>query len=883
MEKITLSINAHNVSCLPGTTILEAAEKNGIKIPTLCHHHDLEPVGACRICLVEDEQTGRLMASCVMPASPDMSILTDTERVRKHRRNIVRLMMAEHPESCLVCSKGNRCRLRELAAEMSLGQTGLYPMPNVRPLEQVNPFMSRDLSKCILCGKCIRADHELVWTGAIDYSFRGFKSRPYTLHDSALEDSGCTFCGTCISICPTGALAPNQTNYIGTPDREVPSICGFCGVGCSIDLGVTEQAVIETRPSRLKDSVNGATLCVRGHFANDFLDVKERLKQPMIRKDDARIAVSWDEALDRVSQRLLELKKDFGPQSIGFLGSSKCSNEENYVYQKIARTLLETHNVDNGGNLSGRSVISRIDARLGWSWRTRPLFNLENAEAVVVWGANPSHSAPVVSYYIKRAAKKGASLIVVDPVKTDLVPFSSVWLRLWPEKDVSLINSLAALLWKRFGHNMSFITRFTQGFDTYTEALSSFNWERLCVDAGAHVGTLQRIVGLLSGKRIAFLVGHGILQQKGGAGAMDALLNLALMTGSLGHDTGGLYVVSRENNEFGAWDMGTVPEALPGRKPLSDPSQRERFEKAWHARLSPDRGLNMIRMIEEAEKGNLKGLYIMGENPVRALPQRRRVMKALNNLEFLVVQDILETETTRIAQAVLPGAAFAEKEGSYTNMEGRIQRVPRAVLPPGDARADWKILIQLAKRLGYPNNLESIQDIRTEIGRLVPEYAEINKEKTWGWIRDAAQTGFDPLENRTRPVSFFSVSQEDNRGEDEDHPYAAVLGAKRYHLGSGTRTGYSLRIRSFGLNGEAGISPEDAKALNLENGDSVRIRSRFGAVVRRIRLDIRMPGGLISVPLGFNGNDAMELFPLMSFEDQRFPGLKMCPVAVERL
>lgn len=453
LENITLTINGINISCPPGTTVLEAAEKNGIKIPRLCSHHDLEPIGACRLCLVEDEKSERLMASCVMPVSPNMTILTESARIKKHRRNIVRLMMAEHPESCIVCNKGNRCQLRQVATQLGLGESDLYPMPNYKPLEHANSFITRDLSKCILCGKCIRADHELVWAGAIDYNFRGFKSRPFTVHDVALEHSGCTFCGTCVSICPTGALAPKNTRHAGSPERESLSICGFCGVGCSLYMGVLDNQIVDTNPSHLENSVNGATLCVRGHFAHDFLNVEERLTQPMIRSEDEWVAASWDEALDRIASRFGDIKKNFGPQSIGFFGSSKCTNEENYLLQKIARTLLETNNVDNGGSLFGRSALSMVDTRIGGGWRVRPLSNLEKAESILVIGANPGHSAPVVSYYLKRAAKKGVPLIVVDPRKTDLVPFSNCWLRIFPERDVELINCLAALLWKQFGHD----------------------------------------------------------------------------------------------------------------------------------------------------------------------------------------------------------------------------------------------------------------------------------------------------------------------------------------------------------------------------------------------------------------------------------------------
>ena len=297
METISLTINGNKISCPEGQSILEAAEAHDIKIPKLCYHHSLKPFGACRLCLVEDEKTGKLYASCVTPAAPDMVIHTHSPQIIKHRRNIVLLMMAEHPESCIVCNKGNRCHLRLIAAELGIGENALYPMPNFAPLEQANPFITRDLSKCILCGKCIRADHELVCAGAIDYNSRGFNSRPVTLHELPLEQSSCTFCGTCVSICPTGALSA-KVDFVGTPEKESTSICGFCGVGCSLDLGVAGNKVVDVNPSHLKNSVNDATLCVRGHFAHDFLNSEKRLTHPLIRHEDELVPTTWDDALE---------------------------------------------------------------------------------------------------------------------------------------------------------------------------------------------------------------------------------------------------------------------------------------------------------------------------------------------------------------------------------------------------------------------------------------------------------------------------------------------------------------------------------------------------------------------------------------------------------
>jgi len=875
VEEISLTINGVRMSCRAGSSLMEAAEGHGIRIPKLCHHRDLKPYGACRLCLVEDQKSGRIVASCVTPAAPGMEILTDSPRVMQHRRNILRLMMAEHPESCLVCNKGNRCQLRELAGEMGLGETGLYPTPNYRPIEQANPFIVRDLSKCILCGRCIRADHEWVVAGAIDYHGRGFASRPATLYDLPLESSSCTFCGTCVSICPTGALMPVITGFVGTPEWEAATTCGFCGVGCSLLMGVSGHHVVEINPADLPGSVNGATLCVRGHFAHDFLNSSERLTHPLIRKNGELAPVSWAEALDHVAHRLIAIRQENGPQSIGFFGSSKCTNEENYLFQKIARVLLGTHNVDNGGFMAGREATQVIEERIGSGWRVSRLADLEKAQAIVVIGADPGYSTPVVGYYLRRAAQKGVPLIGVDPRKTDLFPFAALWLTVTPDRDATLITCLTALLWNRFAHDPGFISQHTEGFDLYSETLSSFNPERLCVASGLDMGSLTRAADILKGKKIHFVIGHGITQQRHGVEAMEAILNLGLMTGSLGSGAGGLHVLATENNEAGAWDMGSVPYALPGRMSLADAPSRRTWEHAWCVKLSPVPGLQMMRMIEEAEKGNLKAMVIMGENPVRSLPQRERVAKALAKLNLLVALDILHTETTGIAHVILPAAAVPEKAGSFTSLEGRISCFSPVVPPPGEARPDWEILDGLAGRVGGAHPYGSLKRIRAEIAHLIPMYRVLGKDlgKGWAWIHTSEG------KERSR---FSPLPPPDREETRDDYPLTAILGSRRLHLGSGTRTSRSGRVRQLGVTGDVLISPAEGDRLQLTCGDRVRVQSPVGAVTRQVAIDKGMQKGQVFVPTGFHGNDAMNLIALTARGQESWQGWITCPVRLER-
>ncbi len=886
METIALSIDGKRITCAAETSILEAAEQNGIKIPRLCYHPELKPFGACRMCLVEDEKTGRLMASCVTPITPEMALQTASPRVIKHRRNIARLMIAEHPESCILCSKGNRCQLRWVAAQLGVGETNLYKMPNYKPYEEANPFIIRDLSKCILCGKCIRADHERVVVGAIDYNRRGFESRPATVHELGLEQSTCTFCGTCVSMCPTGALSAKNSRYVGSPEQESVSICGFCSVGCSLAMGTADNRIIEVNPAGLPGSVNGATLCVRGHFAHDFLNSPRRLIGPLGRKNGQRendelVPVSWDSALSLIAKRLSEIKSVYGPQSIGFLGSSKCTNEENYLFQKIARVQIGTNNIDNGGYISGQSALKVLDEKTGSGYRKNRLADLENAEVILVVGADPSHSVPVASYYLKRAIRQGVPLIVVDPRRTELASNASIWLSIKPQTDLELINGLAALLHENKAYDASFVNQYTEGFSLFRYSLSSLDMDRICRLTQLDKIALQKTVEVLQGKKIAVVIGQGVIQQKNGSHTLGAILNLCLITGSLGCSGAGIHFLARENNQLGAMDMGAAPDLLPGRGSIGDESIRKNWEKNWKVNISPDPGLSLVQMIEAAEIRNLKALYIMGENPLRALPEPVRVKKALKNLEFIVVQDILHNETAQIADIVLPAAAISEKEGSITNLEGRIQSFQAVTPPPAKAKPDWEILDRLSAMMGEDKPYESMERIRQEIRKFVPMYGSLNGT-AHTWLQTTSDKAIFKEPGADGLITFYPVVSAGDDPVDNEFPFTAIVGSQRYHLGSGTRTRASDRIQEFELGGKLEMSLQDGIRLNLKDDDIIAVRSRMGDLKRKVRFKAALAEGHIFVPTGFNNNEAMCLFSLSDMVAPDSIGWKTCPVQVEK-
>jgi len=735
LAKITLTINDQKINCSSGASILEAAQAHGVKIPTLCHHPDLKPYGACRLCIVEDETSGKIVASCVTPAASDMVIRTDTPRIIKHRRNIIRLMMAEHPESCIICSKGNRCQLRQIAAQLGVGhisETGckLYPMPNYKPLEDANPYIVRDLSKCILCGKCIRADHELVVVGAIDYNHRGFRSRPATVFDRPLEKSNCTFCGTCVAVCPTGALsAKNDRRYQGAPERESFAVCGLCGAGCALSIGVVDDTITDVQPSSFADTPNGVTLCAQGRFHYEFLNAENRLTEVKIRKNGELQSASWDEVVEYVATRLISIKDKHGSDNIALLGAAKGTNEENYLFQKIARVLLQTNNVDNGGRTGVLPLLSLIDVRTGGGYRINPLAWLEKrAELILVIGQNPTQALPVAGYYLKRSARKGIPMIVASSEHTELANFASLWLQHDKEGELHLIQGLATLICKENGYDDLFINHFTRDFDKYQESLTMFNH----TGSGIEQAALQKAWQLIKGRKVAIVVCQDVFTGKNSAEIGQAIYNLSLMTGSLGSVGGGIYLLAQTNNQVGAYDMGTIPDALPGRMPLNNAEERKKWEQIWETSISSTPGLNSVQILEHAARGQLQALWLLGENPFELLPDAQLVRKALERTEFVIVQGTHADEVMRYADVVLPGAAFSEKGGSFTNIEGRVQNFTPAIPPLGNAKPDWEILNLVLARLGYPIDYDSYQKIQKEIRYLIPMYAGLNgRRQTW--------------------------------------------------------------------------------------------------------------------------------------------------------
>jgi len=865
-------------------TILELAKESGIDIPTLCHDPQLTSIGACRVCLVEDERNSALLASCVAPIASGMLINTHSPRVIERRKTIVKLMLASHPDSCLVCDKGNRCQLRQIASDLGIGLVELQRIPHMASIEEVNPFLERDLSKCILCAKCIRACQELVVEGAIDYFQRGFTTIPATLNNLPLENSECTFCGTCVALCPTGALTEKEKTYRGTTQTVVQTICPFCGCGCSICLEVKDGHVARIMPGK-ESSVNKGTLCVRGSYGCDFIHSPDRLTKPLVKKDDNFEEVSWEEALEQVATGLKRVKDERGPDSLAVLGSSKCTNEDNYVLQRFVRTVLGTNNIDNGSRLYNSASRVGLGSSLGFSGTTNYLSDLEQTDLILVVGADPSSSAPVVGYAIKRAVKqRGVKLLLIDPRQTGLSLFAHLWLRPEVGTDVALINGLAKVIIDEGLLDEEFVTRRTDNFEAFDESLKKYTLKYVEKTTGVTSQEIRAAARLYAGaSRAAIVYGMGITQHTTGMNGVGALANLALLTGNIGRKGGGIYALQRANNGQGACDMGTLPKFLPGYQSVADAQARERFEKRWGTSLPAEAGLTTLEIMEQVKKEKIKSMYIMGENPVLSFPNSKLITEILASLDFLVVQDMFLTETAKLANVVLPAASFAEKDGTFTNFEGRVQRVQKAIAPLGESLPDWEIVARLADKMGYPLPFSYLQDVMNEIEELVPSYeaytdSEKQDELAYG---ETGRTSGRPL---LKGFARFSTTEyAPQAGERKsDYPFTLLTGTTLYHFGTGSRSSRAGRLKKFSPRSFVEICESDAKKLAIADGEEVKVISAVGEVTTTVKITDTLRKGMLFMPFSFPETPVNELFDIVLDPETKAPSLKTCSVKIEK-
>jgi formate dehydrogenase alpha subunit len=892
VEAVTLTIDEQTLSARIGKTILEVAREHGIFVPTLCHHDYLRPIGACRLCQVELVDKGMVVPACVTKVAEGMNIATNSERVLRNRRNIIRLLMSAHPESCLVCEKGNTCELRHLAAQLGVGQHGLDSMPYHPQVMDLNPLMGRDLSKCILCAKCLRADQELVCEGVIDYNQRGFDAHPATLFSQPLEGGDCTFCGTCLNVCPTGAIFEKNKVRLDHGGGSQVSVCSFCACGCSILLEHNHSQVVGVRPSASAYAANGVTLCVKGHFGYDHLASPQRLSTPLIKTADGFKPVSWDEALQTVASGLSGIAKENGPQALGFVGGVRSTNEENYLFQKLARQVLGTANLDSTARTYWTPAAEVLHQATGFAAATCTFKDVEAAQVIFLIGADPTQTAPVLGYHLKRALKAGAKLILTDPLQTKLAPLAQIHLKPLAGTDLHLLAGITKAILDSGLVDHKFAGAKTRGLDQLESVFSKVSLADCAKKSGTTQTAINKSARLLAQAANACLIlGGGVLGQPAAKDIVKLIVDLALLTGNLGRAGAGIIPLLKDCNTQGSLDMGVSPGFLPGHRKVGEAQSSQALKGIWGKAPPPEPGWGYFQMLLAARKGRLKGMYVLAENPLGILPHRQAISEALGNLSFLVVQDMFMSETAQMADVVLPAAGLAEKEGTLTNLERRVQKISPAVMPPGDFAPEWKVLTRLASLLGADWDYSAPEQIFAEIEQAVPLYRDIAsilaKRQAALWPLPGNESVVDTLPHGIglpggkAQLPLPELKDRPGAPKEKGFPYLLMHGHVLQHLGSGLRTSHSPRLNRAAPQGWLGMSSQDMTKLELDDGAEVMVRSSSGSLRAPVRCDSRLPKGMLFMPVSFP-DLAHNALLSHNWRDPKSPGLKYCRVSLRK-
>ncbi len=903
-----LEIDGVSVTVPAGTSLMRAAAEAGVMIPKLCATDCLEAFGSCRLCLVEIEGRRGYPASCTTPAEAGMKVRTQSPKLAELRRNVMELYISDHPLDCLTCSANGNCELQTMAGvvglrEVRYGMTGENHFTE-STTDDSNPYFSFDPGKCIVCNRCVRACEEQQGTFALTISGRGFASRVAAGQDERFMDSECVSCGACVNACPTATLMEKTVIEKGQAEHGVTTTCAYCGVGCGFRAEMQGTEVVRMVP--WKDGrANEGHACVKGRFAWGYATHPDRITRPMIR---ARISdpwreVSWDEALQHTASEFRRIQARHGRNSVGAIVSSRCTNEEDYLVQKLVRAAFGNNNVDTCARVCHSPTGYGLKQTLGESAGTQTFKSVEKADVIVIIGANPSDGHPVFASRLKRRVREGAQLIVIDPREIDLVSSPHIkaahHLKLKPGTNVAVLSALAHVIVTEQLVDPAFVAERCEAraFADWSEfvARPANSPEALQAASGVPAAEVRAAARLYAAAgNGAIYYGLGVTEHSQGSTAVIAIANLAMATGNLGREGVGVNPLRGQNNVQGSCDMGSFPHELPGYRHVSDTPTRELFERDWGVPIQAEPGLRIPNMLDAALDGSFLGLYCQGEDPVQSDPDTHHVVAAMSAMECVVVQDLFLNETARYAHVFLPGASFLEKDGTFTNAERRISRV-RRVMSPLAGMADWEVTMALANALGYPMHYAHPSQIMDEIARLTPTFAGVSYEKldaagSLQWpCNDAAPDGtptmhVDEFSGLRGGKGRFIITQYVPTDEKVTRRFPLLLTTGRvlsqYNVGAQTRRTANTDFYGADL---LEIHPHDAEERGIRNGDRVGIESRAGTTTLPATITERVQPGVVYTTFHFPESGANVITTDNSDWATNCPEYKVTAVQVSRL
>ena len=881
-KPVSFSLDGKTVEAQPGETIWQAAARHGTDIPHLCYRDSdgYRADGNCRACMVEIEGERVLAASCIRTPTEGMVVHSENHRAKTARKMVMELLVADQPSRDTAHDPDSE--LWRYAETQDL-DAARFPAKASPAPDSSHPAIAVNMDACIQCNLCVRACREVQVNDVIGLAGRGADAHIVFDFGDDMGASTCVGCGECVQACPTGALMPktllddSQALAI-TPDRQVDSVCPYCGVGCQLTFSVKDDKIVSV--SGRQGPANAGRLCVKGRYGFDYIANPERLTSPLIRREDVPKSASmpfdpanplthfreasWEEALDMAAGRLARVRDEHGPSAMAGFGSAKGTNEEAYLVQKLVRTGFGTNNVDHCTRLCHASSVAALLENIGSGAVTASFAECRNAEAIIVIGANPTVNHPVAATFIKNAAQRGARLYILDPRGQHLDRYATESLRFSPGSDVAMLNAMINVIITEELYDADYVAKQTEGFEDLKARTAHTTPEAMAPICGVDADTLRRVArGYATAGSAMIFWGMGISQHTHGTDNSRCLISLALLTGNVGRAGTGLHPLRGQNNVQGASDAGLIPMFFPDYKPVTDAETRAKYEDFWGTTLDPERGLTVVEITDAAYDGDIKAMYIMGENPAMSDPDQEHARTALANLDILVVQDIFMTETAAFADVILPASAFPEKDGTVTNTDRRVQMGRAAVPMPGQAQQDWWIIQELANRMGLSWTYSHPRDVFAEMRMVMPSLTGIS----WQRLDDEGAVTYPCADENSagREVIFGDgFPTESGRGRmtpaevvppdetpDAEYPIVLTTGRLLEHWHTGSMTRRSSVLDALEPEPEVHMAPETLQGLQVEPGTLVRVVTRRGEIELAARIDPKLPSGLIFVPFCF--------------------------------